>query len=351
MIYKTCEFHNINEVEYLDGRHILHRFPKHVRDRLESKHNVSIDNSASEIRFILQGKVHIRLSPGTAGTEWRFARKSGVMVYYGDFQYNYYLVPQEGITLELKPVFSQETLQCLDVAPHHFSPHLVRLQLFNSISLDEISGEYTLPKPEDIPSKRYLAYGTSITQNRLSLLPDITYPGIFADLIGYDVYNYGMGGACFIEDAIIDFLVEQTYDLITLCVSVNMLNQGYSAEIFAQRLNKLLELLTQKNPHAPVFLISIATHWRDIGIVSKPFEWDEPETPKNLTKTGDYREFRNIAEQAAQKFRCHFVDGRQILSPRHLTVDLLHPANHGAIEMAYKLYEKYRSKPRCFFVE
>jgi lysophospholipase L1-like esterase len=266
------------------------------------------------------------------------------MVYFGDYQYNYYLVPPEGIVIELEPIYAKAAVEKLSSTRHCFSPCLVRLQLYNSISFDGISGGYSLPGETDVPARKYLAYGTSITQGRLSISPDLSFPAILGNLTGYDVYNYGMGGACFLEDSTIDFLCSESYNLISLCLSVNMLNKGYRAENFSLRLRKLLAALRKKNPEALVFLISIVTHWRDMDVTVKPFGWDKGENPgENGGSAEDCKLYRGIVEQAGRDFGVVFIDGGKILSSSRLSVDLLHPANYGAFEMAYKLYELYKN--------
>jgi lysophospholipase L1-like esterase len=344
MIYRNCILHAITDIEDTGKKRILHRLPETVRNKLESPPNVSREHAASEIRFIIKDKVTIRLSSCAEAEEWRFAKKSGVMVYFGDYQYNYYLVPPEGIVIELEPVYAETVAEKLLLTQYCFSPHLVRLQLYNSISFDDISGGYSLPDETDVPARKYLAYGTSITQGRLSISPDLSFPAILGNLTGYDVYNYGMGGACLLEDSIADFLCSESYSLISLCLSVNMLNKGYRAEVFSLRLRKLLAALRRKNPEALFFLLSIVTHWRDMDIMVKPFDWNKGENSGgNGGSAEDCKLYRGIVEQAGRDFGAVFVEGEKILSAPRLSADLLHPANYGAIEMAYKLYELYKN--------
>jgi lysophospholipase L1-like esterase len=343
MEYRDCLLHGINDIEDSDGKHILHRFPEILRNSPERTLNVSQDHAASEIRFIISGKVRVRLSSRAGPEEWRFAKKSGVMVYFGDYQYNYYLVPPEGVTIELEPEYSKDSLEKLSAVRRRFSPRLIRLQLYNNISFDDISGGYSLPGGSDIPARKYLAYGTSITQGRLAVLPNLSFPAVLGNLTGYDAYNYGMAGACFLEDQMIDFLCSDAYDLVSLCLSVNMLNRGYTAETFAVRLKKLLAALRKKNPKTPVFLVSIIIHWRDLGLTVKPFDWNKGENSGgNAGSAEDCRMYRDIAEQAGRDPGIIFVDGTKLLSPSYLSADLLHPGDYGAIEIAYKLYELYK---------
>ncbi|GHV51539.1 hypothetical protein AGMMS49579_07080 [Spirochaetia bacterium] len=333
MIYRNLWLHNINEVEETEGKHILHRFPRMVRENLESDGKTSTDYAAVEIRFVIQGKVRIKLS--TVSPE----DISQVIIFYGENQYVAHPVPYQGITLELDLIYSKDFREKIPARGYRFSPDLVRIQLFGHISLDEVSpdnpdfGNYTLPDAAAFPAKKYLAYGTSITQSKLALLPDLNYPSILGRLTGYDVYNYGMSGRCYLEDAIIDFLSAEPYDFITLCLSVNMIARGDSTEKFKQRADKLLGALRKKNPRSPMLLIGIPTNWRDLGMTKEGSLGDH-------TACEAYREALQSLE--GKYPLCSYVDGRNIVSYTNLTTDFTHPGDYGMIEIAYNLYEAFK---------
>ncbi|MDL2229547.1 GDSL-type esterase/lipase family protein [Treponema sp. OttesenSCG-928-L16] len=323
MKYKNLLLHNINEVEEREGKYWLHRFPGDVRNNLESTGQVSADHSGSEIRFMIRGKVRIKLSSD--------ADSAAVIIYYGDNQFGIRYISQAGTVIELDTIYTPENHAKLPQKAR-YSPDMVRLVLFRTISLDEISGDYELPGAEASPEKKYLAYGTSITQGKYNLLPDLSYPAIFGNLTGFDVFNYGMSGCCFMEDVVIDFLCRESYDLISLCLSVNMLGKNYPIEVFRQRAGKLLRALRDKNPSSPVFLISIMTHWRDLGMTRET----SPRT------AADCNEWRAVVEDLSGMTNTHFLDGRKILSPANLTTDFIHPGDYGMIEIAYNLYDAFK---------
>jgi lysophospholipase L1-like esterase len=332
MIYQNLWLHNINEVEEADGKHILHRFPRQVRENLESNGKTSTDYAAVEIRFIIRGKVTIGLSTISPENE------SQVIIFYGDNQYESRRVTYQGIRLDLDLIYSKDSRDKIPIQGYRFSPDLVRIQLFGHISLDEVSGapdfgDYTQSSLASFPAKKYLAYGTSITQSKKALSPDLNFPGILGALTGYDVYNYGMSGRCYLEDAIIDFLSSEPYDFITLCLSVNMIARGDSAEKFRERTDKLLAALSRKNPNAPIFLISVMANWRDLGMAKDESKGDH----------ADCEAYRDVLRALGQKYpRCSFIDGRKVVSYANLTTDFTHPGDYGMIEIAYNLYEAFK---------
>ncbi|GHV86863.1 hypothetical protein AGMMS50255_1590 [Spirochaetia bacterium] len=329
MIYQNLWLHNINEVEEADGKKILHRFPKTVRENLESNGMTSTDYAAAEIRFVIQGKVSIGLSTISPENE------SQVIIFYGDNQYESHRVTYQGISLDLDLVYSKDFRDKIPGQGRRFSPDLVRIQLFGHISLDEVSGagNYALPEPLAFPAKKYLAYGTSITQSKKALSPDLNFPSILGVLTGYDVYNYGMSGRCYLEDAIIDFLSSESYDFISLCLSVNMVARGDSAEKFKERADKLLAALRKKNPGAPIFLISVMANWRDLGMTKDESKGDHAACEA----------YREVLQSLGQKYpHCTLIDGREIVSYKNLTTDFTHPGDYGMIEIAYNLYEAFK---------
>src|SRR5690606_37447052 len=94
-------------------------------------------------------------------------------------------------TLRLENPFKKEDLD--KVMPfYRFHPNCLRILFKESLILKSIEGDYHIPTLDDMPKKKYLAYGTSITQGRNSFTPDLTYPQLIAFQLGYDVTNLGM---------------------------------------------------------------------------------------------------------------------------------------------------------------
>jgi lysophospholipase L1-like esterase len=295
---------------------------------------ISRVQNGSEIRFIIKGAVKIRLSPVEGlGNRWPFIPLA--IVYYGDNQHqSFQIIPPEGLTIELQPIYEPFKREKLARNLFLYDPDLVRIRLFRAISIDSIEGDYCLPDESAFPARKYLAYGTSITQGARALLPDFNYPDIFGNLAGFDVHNYGMGGACFIEDSVIDFLTGDSYDLISLCLSVNMLGRGYSPDVFRSRADKLLRSLREKNPRSPFLIISVLTHGRDLA-------FSQAENKIGMDVCTEYRE---ILEELAAKYPpFRFLDGREILSPGNLSTDFLHPGDYGMLQIALALYEAYKT--------
>ena len=304
---------------YKDSYYRLHKFPENVIKSLSLKGQPNAYTLfGSEIRFTILGQVKI---------EFYAEKEAQVLVYYGDYQGEFHSF-SGAYTLTLEPKFTQEGLVRLHQY-HRFEPSLVRIILKENINLKSIQGNYQYPDITKFPKKKYLAYGTSITQGRNGFTPDLNYPGIVAEALGYECFNYGMSGSAYIEKELVDFMYQQSYDLITLELSVNLLGDGYPVSLFIERLSYLLAKIADTQPNAKVFGITILNNWRMLGF------------DQNRGTQADVILYRNAFKELMKQYPNFIVlDGESIHEFHHLSVDLIHPSQYGMIEIANKIINK-----------
>lgn len=304
---------------YKDSYYRLHKFPENVIKSLSLKGQPNAYTLfGSEIRFTILGQVKI---------EFYAEKEAQVLVYYGDYQGEFHSF-SGAYTLTLEPKFTQEGLVRLHQY-HRFEPSLVRIILKENINLKSIQGNYQYPDITKFPKKKYLAYGTSITQGRNGFTPDLNYPGIVAEALGYECFNYGMSGSAYIEKELVDFMCQQSYDLITLELSVNLLGDGYPVSLFIERLSYLLSKIADTQPNAKVFGITILNNWRMLGF------------DQNRGTQADVILYRNAFKELMKQYPNFIVlDGESILEFHHLSADLIHPSQYGMIEIANKIINK-----------
>ena len=154
-----------------------------------------------------------------------------------------------------------------------------------------------------------------------------SYIATLGKLLDVDILCKGMGGSCFCEKEVADYIAEAEWDIALLEVSVNMLS--FTLEEFSKRTAYLIEktLSTGK----PVIVVSHYSCFYDLA---------DP----------TIREKNNSFIQAVEDFcrdhareNLHYIRGREILTDyRYLLADLIHPSTFGHMEMAHKLAEKLK---------
>lgn len=332
MIYNNIELINYEEVISIPGRPgvLLQRILESVRVKLrEESQRLYRQSACGEIRFVSDFKpVKVTLAS--------FGGSSKALLYFGDFQVGEYIINNEPTEINIETInprfISSGTF---DDSSYPFLVGVWRLILSgNEIHLIDVEGT-TLrpPKPEEVPKLKYLAYGTSITQGVNATSPDLTYVKQVGWRIGSDVINLGVAGSAYCEKAIADYIATRNdWDFASLCISVNMFNQGMSAKEFYDVANYMACTIAKNNLTKPVICIGLFTTFADLGLV-----W----TDRNPKATAnEYRTtLKNIVEGSGLS-NLYYIDGRELLTSLYgLSHDLLHPGNNGMIEIGQKLSE------------
>ena len=306
-------YHNVSNITQTKEGYVLEKFNPTAYAGLSEKGKGNIHSfHGSEIRFVASNPVTIHLKSFST---------SEIMVYYGDFQGEFYTINQE-LSLVITPKFSDSDIKKL-LPFHRFHPSVIRILFKESLIVESIIGDHYVPSRLLMPEKRYLAYGTSITQGRSSYLPDLNYPMIIGEKLGYDVFNMGMSGSCYIEKSLVDEMLKTKYDLITLELSVNMIGDGFHVDTFKERLSYLLEQIRITQPNAVVVCMSVLDNWRMYGL------------DQNRGNKDDVILYRNAFKEIVKGYpNYRYIDGSGVLSKHHLSFDLIHPGHYGMIEIA-----------------
>lgn len=330
MIYRNVELHNIAEVISIPGKEgvLLQRIPESVRLQLREAAQAEYRQAACcEIRFVSDWKpVKVTLSSCSGSVR--------AYLYFGDFAAGSYSIGKESTTLELSvpsPAFLP--LERIGREAGSFAPHVWRL-LFQGgeIHLIDVEGESVRPpRKDEVPSLRYLAYGTSITQGIAASHPALAYVKQVGWRLHADVINLGVSGAAYCEPPLADYIAGcDDWDIASLCVSANMLNQGISAANFEERAGYLVRTIASRHPSKPIVCIGLFPLFFDLGL-----RWPD----RNPAATAD--EYRAILKSIAEDSllpNVHYMDGRELLKSIYgLSHDILHPGDHGMIEIGENL--------------
>jgi hypothetical protein len=333
VIYENTELHNVAGIRPINGGVRLQRVPESVREHLEEGAQMRViqpDNC--EIRFVSDSvESHVTLSS---------EGETDVMVFSGTFDERVrYTIGQEPTTICLYPQDRVQKLGRKWWTDQPFSPRVRRVILGgrrrDPVILHDIKGEGIRPPyPEEVPSVRYLAYGTSITHGFDCEGPHLSYVSQAAWHLKTDLINLGVGGACHCERAFANHIAGRTdWDIASLALSVNM--QGFPLDEFRKRVEYMVNTVAGVDTSRPVACITLYPYFRDFG-VSDP----------NMQYGGAPEEYRQALRDVVAECplpNVHLIEGHEVLTNiGGLTVDLLHPSDNAMIEMGRNLYTRLR---------
>ena len=330
MIHDNVEFHNVGELRAVEGRAGLRvqRVPEAVRLCLNpGAQDRMLSPAGAEIRFVSAGdEVDVTLSSPGGSAE--------VIPFFGPFQgRERFQIGKEPRTLTLTYPERLRAIEEHALQGLHFSTDVWRLTLRNtSLHYHGIQGEgLRPPTAEELPKLRYLSYGTSITHGASATAMHLTYVSQVAWRLGADLINLGVGGSAYCEPELADYIAARgDWDVATLALSVNMVGSGFSLSEFSERVTYMVNAVAGANADRPVGCITIYPHFRD-------FCGDADERDK----TASFREALREAVTGCPHANAHLIEGPEMLSNiGGLTVDLIHPGDHGMIEMGERVAGK-----------
>jgi lysophospholipase L1-like esterase len=342
IIHENLEFHNVTDLETIPNQpgKVLARFPRDVRDSLGHLHQVegrfvSSVSTGCEIRFVTDSSAFLLSMSARecSGT---------IILFLGDIFHSIQTLEQGKITtLKISRPERLSLVKDEMTRSSRFSPQVWRILIgrsydpsgnFSAIfhGIDPMGSTIRPPKPEEKPQLRWLAYGSSITHGSGATHHHLSYVQQTANLSGIDVMNKGIGGNCFAEASIIDFLIRRVeWDIATFEIGVNM-RELVTPEQYEEKLHFLLDSLATSDTKKPVVLITILPNWSSKRWIRKYSDVTRKEESFNRIMIKLYKEYKknNIA----------LVEGKNLLvSPHNLTSDLIHPSDYGHSQIARNL--------------
>jgi lysophospholipase L1-like esterase len=341
-------FHNVAEFEpAAAGGTYLRRFPRAVRKALSPLGRMVSEESAGvELRFVTESD-HFCLSLGAEPSRLDPYESNPLTVtlFRGDFLHSQRtLMPGRvnhiqvtdipGVLRERFGLISPEALRNCAFPPNVWRVFLGRFPA-TFIDLSANHAACRAPLSTEMPARRWLAYGSSITNGASPTGHHLAYIYQAARHLGIDVYNQGLSGSCLCEPEMADYLATRDdWDLITLEIGVNM-RREFMPEKFRERAQYLVGRIARAHPGKPVAVISIYPN-ADLA----PYGHQQA---SDLAKTqAAYVEvLREIVAQGPGNL--HLIDGATILGDfRNLSIDLIHPSDFGHIEMGRALAGQLR---------
>lgn len=332
MIYDNLLFHNVGSIKKMEGKKgvRLQRLSQEAINGM-SEHGQKLILSPVanvEIRFLLEGdSFEITLSSEFKGLRMHVAW--GDLWEKGSYDINDY---QTTIRVRKSDEFKRLKTEHYD---SEFDIRLVRLSFagdyetpvyYHGINGDGIS----VPKKENVPQKKILFYGTSITAGAGCTTPYMTYPYIAARRLGMDLINLGVSGGAFCERSVTDYIsLRDDWDIAVLSLSVNMYNNpDFSIQVFKERTSQMIEKVAVCHPEKPIFCITIFPFFEDIEIYREGSD-------KNAE---EYRQIIRDIVDDLENVNVHILEGKALLDDiKLLSPDLLHPTDLGMVEIGRNL--------------
>ena len=270
MLYRNIEVFGASEaVPFEDGTVFL-RLPQKVEESL-SDHGKKMNRGATgvEFRFVIRsGEARIRCR-NASGAEF-----SRLHVYYGDFCGDWteteLTVKGEYTDIVIRP--AQNLPRLREIAGeyrHRFSPDVVRVIPGAALCIQSIEGDLVPPLPGQVPAKKLIAYGSSITHGSMSLAHPQDFVFCLGENLGADAWNLGLAGAARLEREVADYLAEETaYDILLLEMGINILS--IDGEDFRERVRYFVRRTAESHPAAAVFAADVFCCGHDWSGNEKP---------------------------------------------------------------------------------
>ncbi len=334
MLFGNVELHNVAQVVPAEGGgHDLQRVPDDVRAVMNDWGKTFTRHGAGcEIRF--------NVAPGSVAKITLKATDDNnipplASVLMGEFCCKVALVGREPTTITFDPAklaaYPERLQHAAAARAVRFDAGLVRICLphLHAVRLLSVEGDLTPPRPEQLPSRRYLAYGSSITHGAYAITPECSYAMLAAKALGADLINLGFGGAARMEPEMAAYIAGRSdWDFATLEMGINV--GDWSTQQFRDAVEPFVQTIAAAHPEKWIFCIDLFT-----------FEGDfNPAPPTALS-------FRQVVAEAVAKVnspKVLHIDGRKLLTdPRGLWMELVHPSADGMFAIASSLAEAVES--------
>lgn len=326
MILNDFELHNVSEVEQLpEGGWRLYRFPRIVREAFavpccndDCSHSSGQVTAGCELRFVCDD----------ADVVLSFNEDTVIETFRGDYAYRTVCAPAgQRVRIELRSDTMLDTMKWCGKGDR-FSPGVWRVSLSNNYSVGtlhavEAHAAMRPPRPDELPAKTILAYGSSITQGIGTYLSSTSYIATVGRTLGADVLCKGMGGSCFCHSELADYIADETWDIATLELGINMVRRFDVSEFECRATNVVKKALSRGKP---VVLIS-----------NFACSFDMPSSPWH----GRQNEYVCASERIYKTLACdrlYYIRGRDIVDDYSLlATDLIHPSTYGHAVMGRRI--------------
>lgn len=330
MEFHGIELHNVRELLYNkeSGGYKFSRMPMRVAEFMANEAYFS--GTGCELRFVpIDDEVTVKISTT--------AMYKSAAVYYGSVAAGWREEHKRingdvtSITFVKSPKAEiLEKVSCENGFP--FSPEVIRVILPEGrYEIFDVIGKCRPPMENELPKRKYLAYGSSITHGSLARHLADSYAVRISENFGCDYYNLGFAGSAKLEPQVADYIANECdFDFATLEMGINVLKMD--SDEFRRRVEYFISTVAKAHPDKTIFCI-------DIFYMEDDFLYGN--SAENLTN-GHRRIVKESVEKLALPNVIH-IPGLEILNgSRWLSEDMVHPNARGVEEIARNLTAKIK---------
>ena len=324
MIWNNIELFNVEYIEKTERGITIYRFPKKTLQSFDLpwlSYSKAVGEMAtgSELRFVGEGADIELCAVNAPGT---------VEIFRGDYLDRVVRLPKgEVVKIELRPGYR---LDKCDMSGFEYScaPAMWRVIFDHEFTAEIVSvtpvGEIRPPRADEMPSKRVLCYGSSITHGVGAINYTNSYIYTIGRMLGVDILCKGMSGSCLIQDEVCEYIESAEWDAAILELGVNMVGVGWDVSVFREKAERLIKAAMKRGK--PVFLVSIFSCHHD-------FTYSD-----NYKLNGEYIECLEQLYEMYKSDKLFYIRGRDIVTDyRYLLCDIIHPSPFGHGEMGRKI--------------
>lgn len=186
-----------------------------------------------------------------------------------------------------------------------------------------LEGGDTVPAPDQ--RKRWLTYGSSISQCKTAFSPARIWPGVAARREGVNLLSLGFGGNCHLEPLIAKLIRDSRADAISLKLGINVYGGSTLSErTFTPAVIGMIERIRENHPDTPM------------AVISPIYSPNREETPNAVGFT--LQKIRELVQESVDRIQTalgdknlYYFSGLELLGPdlAEFLPDQLHPDGTG----------------------
>ncbi len=210
----------------------------------------------------------------------------------------------------------------------------------SSSAIESISADADILPPTPLTKKKWIHYGSSISQSGETLTPSSIWAVNASHRLNLDLYNLGLAGQCFLDGFVARTIAQLPADFITLKLGINVVNADAMRErAFVPAFHNFLDIIRTAHPTTPIKIISPIwcpfhedvtgpTLLRESGLTS------EARTPETSAGALNLKRIRVILQEGIANRKdanLSYLDGLKLFNEADVAdlPDRLHPNDAG----------------------
>ncbi len=324
--------HNVEALIEVENGYKMSRLSIEAKDAMElSQANHGGASTAStgvEVRFVIESGNEAFITVYCEDQDIHTSRIAYLRL--GDFQYGWlwlgpYVMTPGLNRIPIKLPYDMDRLQKIaDQYGHAFSPRVVRLCFHaGGVLFVGAEGDIRPPKADEMPARRAVFYGSSITHGSLANQPFANYVSLTSLELGLDPLNKGLAGSCNMENRVVDdILSHDNAAFYQVEVATNCADR-HPVEELRNRVRYLCDRFLALRPDSHLFVID------------------------GLWTQDKYDPYRQMVKETVESYaddRITYIPGRSLVPDiSYVTTDGIHPTLQGHLNATKVLLPLYRS--------